>query len=112
MLCDDESDLSVALAQDTSERPPAIYAIGVDDGPACTGIDWEFGSIAEEGWLCFAARVVDRVGNVGISPPLRLCYDDVEDGLPPPDCVNDPTPPSCTDGCSLPPAFTARHVED
>ncbi|HWP08749.1 MAG TPA: hypothetical protein VNN72_23565, partial [Polyangiaceae bacterium] len=56
--------------------------------------------------ICVAGRAEDNTGNVGISRPLRLCFDDGED--PPPSCLNqdaDP-PPSCrVDNCKLPPTF-------
>jgi hypothetical protein len=110
-LCDDDSDLSIAISQlNITSKPPAIYAVALDTGPTCAGNDWQFGG-EDEGWLCFAARAKDNLGNIGISRPLRLCYDNPDDGLPPPDCVTDDTPPSCTDGCSLPPSFEPAFLE-
>jgi hypothetical protein len=90
------------------ERPvvkePAIYARSVTAGTVeCTGQGWEFGTLAtQDGWHCFAARVVDNVGNVGVSRPQRLCVDDLS--LPgTPTCANSSVdPPSCTDGCTPP----------
>jgi hypothetical protein len=88
------------------ERPilkePAIYAPSVTASTGeCTGQGWEFGSIVtQDGWHCFAARVTDKVGNVGVSRPLRICVDDPDlPGSPP--CANSSVDaPSCTDGCT------------
>jgi hypothetical protein len=75
-----------------------IYSVGNNaPGDSCTGTDWEIGQFVEEGWFCVAARAEDRAGNVGISRPLRLCFDN-GDGDPP-DCSS---PPECTDGCRAP----------
>jgi hypothetical protein len=110
-LCDDHSDLSIAIPQlNIPSHPPAIYAVAPGSSVTCAGVDWQFGG-PNEGWLCFAARAKDNLGNVGISRPLRLCYDNPDDGLPPPECVTDDTPPSCTDGCSLPPSFEPAFLE-
>jgi hypothetical protein len=58
----------------------------------------------QDGFVCFAARAVDKVGNVGISPPIRVCVDtDLTDNVQP-NCakMSIPDPPSCTDGCTPP----------
>ncbi|HTQ05363.1 MAG TPA: hypothetical protein VMI54_15980 [Polyangiaceae bacterium] len=99
------SDMTQVIPWDYDHTVPAIFALGPLSGAACTGTDWEFTDI-QEGWICIAGRASDNTGNVGISVPLRLCYDDGVD--PPPTCadpVADP-PPSCiVDGCTLPPRF-------
>lgn len=76
-------------------RPPAVYALDPTNQAlgACTGDYWELSQIANPGWICVAARAEDKVGNVGVSEPLRLCYG----GNPCPE-QNKPT---CTDGCSF-----------
>jgi hypothetical protein len=83
-------------------KEPAIYAPTVTANTVeCTGQAWEFGpKLTQDGWVCFAARVVDQAGNVGVSPPLRLCVDDPDrSGTPP--CANSSVDaPSCTDGCT------------
>jgi hypothetical protein len=108
------SDMSVVIRHPTgAQQPfePVIYAIEPDSNPlslTCTGIQWEISSaitMAEGanklGWVCIAARAMDTVGNVGISPPLRVCLDD---GTNPDRCKGMP-PPSCTDACTPPPHF-------
>jgi hypothetical protein len=99
--------LTYAAPQPIEGVPPAIYGIGPtnNDGGACEGNTWELLPIVGEGWKCIAARVEDKIGNVGVSRPLRICFDD-GDGTP--DC--DPmtqTPPDCRDNCTLPPDFPA-----
>ncbi len=90
-------------------QEPAIYVMdpGGADGLECTGSAWEVSPlIGREGWVCFAARAEDNVGNVGISPPHRLCFDD-PDTATVPDCSE---PPSCTDGCEPPPHFSPEII--
>jgi hypothetical protein len=98
------SDLTRVIRQGITGSTPAIYARGtLEPGVTCTGIEWEVPNyIEEEGWFCVAARAVDNAKNVGISRPLRLCYDD---GInPPADCSG--TPPSCVQNdCTLPDAL-------
>ncbi len=93
------SDLTRVIPWDFDSTVPAIYGIPPLDDPACTGLDWEIGSTngIEEGWVCVAARAVDNAGNVGVSAPLRICYDD---GQGAPASCPDPAP-SCTDGCTV-----------
>lgn len=84
---------------------PYVYVVGTPDPNAvsCAGIDLAFvTSNQKDGWACAAARVVDRAGNIGISPPIRVCVDDGK-GDPPPCRVSSTTPPTCTDGCTPPP---------
>jgi len=111
-LClNQSSDLSIVIAHVSPERPPAVYALGPLVGEACTGIDWEIGAHADEGWVCLAGRAVDKAGNIGVSKPLRLCYDDPATPFVP-DCMTGSTPPSCTDGCTLPPSFPGSYPGD
>ncbi len=55
---------------------PAIYAIPPLSTLNCTGnaIDLKGSNIAE-GWACVAVRAEDNLGNVGVSPPMRICVD-------------------------------------
>jgi hypothetical protein len=88
---------------------PIVFGIGPLTSVDCTGTFWELAGLApgRQGWMCLAARALDSVGNVGVSPPLRICYDN-PNVAGAPDCT---TPaPSCTDGCSAP-AFTSRIVK-
>jgi hypothetical protein len=100
------SDMSRVISWDYDNTIPVIFGVEPLSGRTCTGYGWEINSVVSEGWICAAATAKDKNGNVGISVPLRLCYDDGID--PPPGCL-DPTsdpPPSClVDGCSLPPRY-------
>jgi hypothetical protein len=110
------SDLVRVISQVVGSSNPsvndsAIYAIGQLTDAICTGRQWQISSIVgvEEGWVCLAARAEDFANNVGISAPLRLCYDD-PDVAGVPACADGSDPPSCTDGCDLPPRFPASLV--
>lgn len=103
LLCtNNKSDMWQVIEHPIKE--PAIYAPDVKPGQEeCTGSVWEFGTkLSADGWVCFAARAVDNVGNVGISRPLRVCVDDPDrPGVPA--CANSSIDaPSCTDGCTPP----------
>jgi hypothetical protein len=96
------ADMHRVIKFDHDSSVPVIFAMGnlPASGPSCVGTEWETATYGE-GWMCFAARALDRVGNVGISAPLRVCVDDGVD--PPADCSG--PPPSCTDGCTPPEHF-------
>jgi hypothetical protein len=83
---------------------PAIFVVGTPgDNSSCTGVDLEFLSKTQpEGWVCAAARAVDKAGNIGISPPIRVCVDDPETPAQPACRTSSTVPPSCTDGCTPP----------
>jgi hypothetical protein len=103
-------DMTRVISWDVDETVPAIFGVG-SLSPACTGTDWEIGPVVKEGWICVAGRAEDNTGNVGISRPLRLCYDDKKGD--PPSCLDqdaDP-PPSCrVNNCKLPPTFYDHYV--
>jgi hypothetical protein len=87
-------------------KPPGIFAMLPTNGSdgECDGTSWEVGGfLGKEGWFCAAARAEDLIkggGNIGISAPLRLCYDDGVMANGTPDC--DPNhAPTCTDGCVI-----------
>jgi hypothetical protein len=105
-LCVDQgSDLyRVIRFVDPVDTISPIYGIGDMTEPWCTGSYWSISQYAavQEGWLCLAATAIDNAGNVGISPPLRVCYDDGVD--PPPNC-DSVQPPSCSQGCQPPGHF-------
>lgn len=103
-LCSNQSDMVRALKHPvTSAKPvPVIYGINTvadPTNPDCTGTYWAYGAdmkrTVKEGWICFAARAYDGVGNRGISPPLRLCYDEPGNGTTP-DCAASKQPLSTT----------------
>ncbi|MES1173251.1 MAG: hypothetical protein ABUL62_02900 [Myxococcales bacterium] len=108
------SDLSVVIRHPVTTTPfePVIYALQPNQAssqPDCSGIPWELSSaistgvpnMNKTGWLCMAARAQDKVGNVGISRPLRVCLADDTN----PDPCNGVAPPTCTDSCTPPPHF-------
>jgi hypothetical protein len=112
------SSLSRVIGHEAVGHDAVVYGISPDaSGLECTGRYWEIKSVIDrpvrEGWLCLAARASDNLGNVRVSAPLIVCYDD--DTTPyVPDCIdpNDPShttvldpatvvpPITCTDGCT------------
>lgn len=85
-------------------RPPAVYAIRPSNDAnngECTGEYWELKGIAMDGWICLASRVEDNIGNIGVSDPVRVCFEETAQKPPPtPDCSGAPMP-GCTDGCTI-----------
>ncbi|HKY40627.1 MAG TPA: hypothetical protein VJN18_32050 [Polyangiaceae bacterium] len=108
-LCGGQSDMHyVATFADGGLNESAIYVHAPSAGAECTGTAWEYRPFLNEddqdGWVCLAAKAADTKGNVGVSPPLRLCVDpDLGDGEQP-NCMAPMStePPSCTDGCTPP----------
>jgi hypothetical protein len=97
------TNMTRVITQPLDGAPPAIYSFtptNSDKGP-CEGLTWELlPTIVTEGWHCLAARALDNIGNVGVSPPIRVCFDD---GVGPTPChPSTDTLPTCTDGCALP----------
>jgi hypothetical protein len=108
MLCSGESDMfrvtKHCMPVDPAER--VVYVVGnAPSGADCTGEQWELTPTMtgdREGWMCLATRAVDKVGNVGVSPPLRICVDlPGIDGTP--TCDPD-SMPSCRADCEEPPS--------
>jgi hypothetical protein len=86
-------------------KEPHVYVVGTPNPNdiSCAGEELAFVTTDQpNGWVCAAARVVDRAGNVGISPPIRLCVDDGTGDTRPACRVSSSVPPSCTDGCTPP----------
>lgn len=95
----------------------AVYAL---PPLACMGNPLDSAaSNMRDGWACMVAVAEDALGNVGLSPPLRVCFDWNADGLDgdgnPLASSGCPTTfgaiapdanrPSCTDGCIPPLSF-------
>jgi hypothetical protein len=101
------TEMTRAIPQPIGGNPPAIYAFAPTNGSgpveACEGDTWELQPSVGNGWACLAARVEDNIGNVGVSPPIRVCVWDGT-GSAPCDPMNE-TPPDCTSGCSWPRDF-------
>lgn len=114
-LCaDHKSDLWMVVQHDLAipqGDEPVVYGIGGLKEPECTGSLWDLGLIpGANDWLCLAVRASDNLGNVGISRPLRVCFDNPDvPGAPP--CASGSPPPSCTDSCAPPPRFRAKLYE-
>jgi hypothetical protein len=88
-----------------SQNQPVIYASGetLNSGPvACEGETWELIPSLGEGWACLAARAEDTLGNVGVSPPLHVCFDSTLNG---PNPCNPADMPTCVDNCTPPDNF-------
>lgn len=89
-LCESRSDM-VHVISHTVGGEPVIYGNAPAAGKAieCTGRYWEIKPLisrpVRDGWVCMAAMAIDKVGNRGVSPPLRVCYDDPSTALVP-DC--------------------------
>lgn len=98
------SEMSRAVPGRIQGKPPAVYAFQPSNSPSsgeCTGAAWEIkgNTRGREGWICAAGRAEDNIGNVGVSAPLRFCFDDSDSSNGTPDCGG--APPSCTDGCTI-----------
>jgi hypothetical protein len=109
VLCPNLPDLTRVIQHDQAggAPEPVVYAlIEMNNGCASsqTYLDTRPG-VATSGWVCLAARAVDNTGNVGVSPPMRLCM--WKPGDPQPDCAKDMSmePPSCTRDCVPPQHF-------
>jgi hypothetical protein len=103
-LCTNNASEMWQVIEDSTNHAPIIYAASpTENSLECTGVSWEFGAkVSADGWVCFATRAVDNVGNVGISRPLRLCLDDPERPGTPACAEPNSVPPSCTDNCAPP----------
>ncbi|HET6340513.1 MAG TPA: hypothetical protein VFG30_45200 [Polyangiales bacterium] len=90
------------VAAPSEGRGPAIYGYMPtnSDMGECEGQGWSVQPIVGEGWRCLAARTEDTIGNVGISAPLRVCFNDPDDGKPAPDC-SPGLAPACTGSCTI-----------
>jgi hypothetical protein len=89
------SEMIRVVPGESQGKPPAVFALAPSNNPSvgeCNGGSWEL-AFAKPGWLCLAARVTDTIGNIGISAPLRVCFDD---GSHPACLIADM--PKCTSG--------------
>jgi hypothetical protein len=83
-------------------KPPAIYALSPTNAGTgeCEGIAWSVLLNVGEGWRCLAARAEDTIGNVGVSAPLRVCFDNGNAGDGTPNC-DQALAPACTKNCMI-----------
>ena len=101
LMCSAESDLRKVIRHNITGTVPVLYGLNPSaSGLGCTGRTWEAGVAG--GWACAVAVARDGVGNLGISKPLRVCYE-VLGG----ECNNPGPPPTCTDGCVMPTTSTS-----
>lgn len=80
-LCVQTPLTRVLEAEDSASM---IYTIGpVGDSPVqCVGTPFDsLGTNISEGWACVAARAEDHLGNLAVSPPVRVCIDFDGDGF-------------------------------
>jgi hypothetical protein len=102
-LCPTHSSDMWYTAFNKQLKEPHVYVVGTPNSndASCSGIDLAFLTVDQpEGWVCVAARVVDKAGNVGISPPLRVCVDAPETDFHPACSISSVEPPTCSDGCT------------
>lgn len=53
-----------------------IFTIPPASDEVCMGLPFDFvTNHFEEGWACVVARAVDEAGNIGLSRPIRVCFD-------------------------------------
>lgn len=101
-LCVETSSLRRVIPADlVDDNIPAIYAKPTIGDSRCVGDSIDLRANVQPGWLCAVIRVEDRLGNVGVSAPLRLCHQ--QDGEP----ACDGPPPPCTAECAPPAGFEA-----
>jgi hypothetical protein len=104
-LCEGVSDMHVVVQHDVrGVNEEVVYGMGGLTGQECTGSSWDPIAVktSVEGWLCYAAVASDKLGNSGMSQPLRICYDNPNVPGSPACATGSTTPPTCTDGCTVP----------
>lgn len=116
--CDHPGDLPFVLSHEVSKNSPVIYARRPTNGTSigCTGDSYQLPLDAQPGWFCVVAiardqaRGVDETtqggadnskGNLGVSPPIRLCYQ-----TDPTKSCDPSTAPTCTQDCTVYDPFT------
>jgi hypothetical protein len=76
---------------------PAIYTIPpvLNDKAQCVGRQFDaLGNTVKDGWVCMAVAVSDKLGNMQVSRPLRVCVD--KDGMNGECGASRPPMPDCT----------------
>jgi hypothetical protein len=72
-------DISSPATRITKEQigtDPVIFSIAPQTEIQCLGNAFDAAATnISDGWACVAVRALDALGNVGISPPLRVCID-------------------------------------
>ena len=106
LLCPLSSPLTRVIPAMVSGLPPTVYAKEPVTPDTCVGDAFDFQSSVSEGWACAAIQATDHLGNVGISPPIRVCFTDGVGADPCPGSLGTIVPdamrPNCTDMCAPP----------
>ena len=96
------TSMSVMIPYSGSKRP-AIYAIpplgGGKTGYTCSGLPFDFkANKISDGWVCVAATIKDKLGNRGVTPPIRLYVNNSTSFTKPSDTLpgSAGAPPNCT----------------
>jgi hypothetical protein len=94
----DTSGLTVVIPPQAGGATAAIYTVPpvVSDHLQCLGRQFDsLGNHVNDGWICLAVAVSDKLGNTQVSRPLRVCVDKDGQGN---ECSgpNRPAPPDCT----------------
>jgi hypothetical protein len=105
------SEMSLVINHTYEGRAPVVYAHApAASGLGCTGVSFDISAAA--GWTCVAVVARDRAGvrgNLGISPPLRVCRKVKESdcgGAAPGTILSPPVGLTCTSGCKLPESWS------
>lgn len=110
-----ESEMSFIISHTSEGRAPVVYASDPRTGVGCTGVSFDIQGIP--GWTCIAVAARDRtgeIGNLGVSQPIKVCRwlkaGDCGlaefDPYAPPVFLTPPSELKCTDGCTMPGAWT------
>jgi hypothetical protein len=92
--------MTISLFYTFDVTEPAIYTLEPVDPTSqnfCVGN--QFDALANniaEGWACAAVRAVDRLGNIGVSPPMAICIDYELNDSPLSCYQSTPDVPDCT----------------
>jgi hypothetical protein len=111
LLCSDHnSDLTRVIDHAISGfKEDVIYTATSAFAVECTGKGVDLSGSLSNGWVCLAAEATDRVGNHGISAPIRICFNDTT--KPAPACVNSSVAkPSCVSNCTPPGHFNPTYI--
>jgi len=110
-LCEQHvSDMTRVIDHALSETKEAVvYTVTSTSNLECTGKAVDITGAVANGWVCLAAEARDKVGNHGISAPIRVCLNAKDH--PEPACKNSSVAkPSCVANCTPPAHFSNSYV--
>ena len=66
---------TMTIAMSYSANLPSIYTLGpvVGDKLQCAGRQFDASNNLKNGWACLAVKAADKLGNVQVSRPIRVC---------------------------------------